>query len=388
MKICILTPRFPFPENGGDVLRINNIARYLKQQGHRLILVSFANDESNMKQAYLLYDKIYTVEHSKVQAMFMAALYALTGRPLQCGYYHSASFQRTFNRVIEKEHPNMFIAHLLRMVPYLDNTKTVSHSIVEMTDALSRTYALSTQSGRFSPMQLVYLIENRLIKKYEDYVIRRFPKSVLVSQEDVKLLQNRVKDAKLAFHTNGVNFAPQPLDMYNPNKICFVGNMRTLQNQEAVLYFVDDILPLLVKHNPRIVFYIVGDQPSARIKRLANDKNIVVTGFVDSVEEVLADACLAVAPVHIAAGIQNKILVAMGQRIPVVLTSLVAKAIPEIANEENAIIADDRKQFADACLRIMENTEFRNKIAENGYQMIQNHYSWFDRLSGYETLSL
>jgi fucose 4-O-acetylase-like acetyltransferase len=24
MKICILTPRFPFPENGGDVLRINN----------------------------------------------------------------------------------------------------------------------------------------------------------------------------------------------------------------------------------------------------------------------------------------------------------------------------------------------------------------------------
>lgn len=386
MKICILTPRFPFPENGGDVLRINNIARYLKQQGHRLILVSFANEESNMKQAYQLYDKIYTVEHSKVRAMFMAALYALTGRPLQCGYYHSASFQRTFNRVIEKEHPNLFIAHLLRMVPYLDNANTLPNSIVEMTDALSRTYALSTQSSRFSPMQLVYLIENRLIKKYENYVIRRFPKSVLVSQEDVKLLQERVKEGKLAFHTNGVNFASQPLDMYNPNKICFVGNMRTLQNQEAVLYFVDEILPLLVKHNPRIVFYIVGAQPSARIQRLANNRNVVVTGFVDSVEEVLADACLAVAPVHIAAGIQNKILVAMGQRIPVVLTSLVAKAIPEIVNEENAIIADERKQFADACLRIMDNAELRKNIAENGYRMIQEHYSWFDRLAGYEVL--
>lgn len=388
MKICILTPRFPFPENGGDVLRINNIARYLKQQGHRLILVSFANDESNMKQAYQLYDKIYTVEHSKVWAMLMAVLYAIIGRPLQCGYYHSSCFQKVFNRVIEKEHPNLYIAHLLRMVPYLDNADTLPNSIVEMTDALSRTYALSTQSSRISPMQLVYLIENRLIRRYEDYVIRRFPKSVLVSQEDVKLLQNRVKDSKLAFHTNGVNFASQPLNMYNPNKICFVGNMRTLQNQEAVLYFVDEILPLLVKHSPRIVFYIVGDQPSARIKRLANDKNIVVTGFVDSVEEVLADACLAVAPVHIAAGIQNKILVAMGQRIPVVLTSLVAQAIPEIVNNENAIIADNRKQFADACLHIMENAEQRNKLAENGYQMIQKHYSWFDRLAGYETLSL
>lgn len=386
MKICILTPRFPFPENGGDVLRINNVARYLKQQGHRLILVSFANDDSNMKQAYHLYDKIYTVEHSKVRAMIMAALYALTGRPLQCGYYYSACFQRTLKRVIDKEQPNLFIAHLLRMAPYLDNSNVLSRSIVEMTDALSRTYALSTKSSRFSPMQLVYLIENRLIKKYEDYVIRRFPKSVLVSQEDVKLLQNRVKDAKLAFHTNGVNFASQPLDIYNPNKICFVGNMRTLQNQEAVLYFVDEILPLLVKHNPRIVFYIVGDQPSARIKRLANDKNIVVTGFVDSVEEVLADACLAVAPVHIAAGIQNKILVAMGQRIPVVLSSLVAKAIPELVDGENCYIRDTREDFCNACINIMEDAEKRTTLAENGYEMVKENYNWMKKLMGYEKI--
>jgi hypothetical protein len=41
MKICILTPRFPFPETGGDLLRINNIAHYLRHQGHYLILVSF-----------------------------------------------------------------------------------------------------------------------------------------------------------------------------------------------------------------------------------------------------------------------------------------------------------------------------------------------------------
>lgn len=388
MKICILTPRFPFPENGGDVLRINNIARYLKQQGHQLILVSFTNKQSNLKPAYQLYDKIYTVEHSKVGALIMAVLYALDGQPLQCGYYHSMAFRRILNHVIAKERPEMFIAHLLRMVPYLDNSKTLPHSIVEMTDALSRTYALSTKSCRFSPMQLVYRVENHLIRRYEDYVACRFPKSVLVSKADVHLIQSRVPKAHLVFHTNGVSIAAHPLNKYNPHKICFVGNMRTLQNQEAVLYFVDEILPQLIKQEPQIVFYIIGAQPSARIQRLADNKNIVVTGYVDSVEEVLADACLAVAPVHIAAGIQNKILVAMGQRIPVVLTSLVAKAIPEIENEENAIIADDRKQFAEACMRIMVNTELRNKIAENGYQMIKEHYSWFERLAGYETLPL
>lgn len=386
MKICILTPRFPFPENGGDVLRINNIARYLKQQGHRLILVSFANEESNMKEAYQLYDKIYTVKHSQVKALFMAAIYALMGRPLQCGYYHSGLFRRTFNQVVEKEHPQLFIAHLLRMAPYLDNAEIQPHAIIEMTDALSRTYSLSTQSSRFSPMQLVYRIENSLIRRYEDYVACRFPKSVLVSEADVHLIQSRVPEAHLAFHTNGVTISPNPLDIYNPHKICFVGNMRTLQNQDAALYFVDEVLPLIVKQDPRAVFYIIGAQPSTRIRHLANHRNVVVTGYVDSVEEVLADACLSVAPVHIAAGIQNKILVAMGQRIPVVLTDLVAKAIPEIENEKNAIIADDRNAIAEACIKLMTDSNYRNELAHAGYNMVQEHYSWDQRLAGYEQL--
>ena len=65
MKICILTPRFPMPENGGDVLRINNIARYFKSQGHELLLVSFYDTPIDMNEAMRLYDKIYTVRRNK-----------------------------------------------------------------------------------------------------------------------------------------------------------------------------------------------------------------------------------------------------------------------------------------------------------------------------------
>ena len=54
MKYCILTPRFPFPENGGDVLRINNIAKYLKSAGHELVLVSFCEGNPDMAAAKTL----------------------------------------------------------------------------------------------------------------------------------------------------------------------------------------------------------------------------------------------------------------------------------------------------------------------------------------------
>ena len=69
MKICLLTPRFPFPENGGDVLRINNIARYFKSQGHELLLVSFYDGMINMDDAKGLYDKIYLIKRNKADSM-------------------------------------------------------------------------------------------------------------------------------------------------------------------------------------------------------------------------------------------------------------------------------------------------------------------------------
>ena len=59
------------------------------------------------------------------------------------------------------------------------------------------------------------------------------------------------------------------------------------------------------------------------IQNQANGKDVFVTGFVDSVEEYIKDSCLLVAPVNIAAGIQNKVLIGMACRIHVVLTSII-----------------------------------------------------------------
>ena len=59
MKICILTPRFPLPENGGDLLRICNVSRYLKSQGHELVLVSYTEKEPELEMAKEIFDKMF-----------------------------------------------------------------------------------------------------------------------------------------------------------------------------------------------------------------------------------------------------------------------------------------------------------------------------------------
>lgn len=387
MKICILTPRFPMPENGGDVLRINNIARYLKKQGHSLVLVSYYETGNEISAASRIYDKIYYVKRHRFQSLFFSLIYFICGKPIQCGFYFSPSFEKLLKKVIEVERPDMYISHLLRMTTYLEHCRLQNRSIVEMTDALSKTYSLSRNANSLNIKRLIYSLERSRIKKYEKQVIATFPKVVLVSLSDLNYFKSGCMGSSLYVYSNGVDCMEKRNANYDASKICFVGNMRTLQNQDAVIYFVNEIFPRILMKKPNAKFYVVGAEPSLSIRDLARKcNNVIVTGFVDSIQDIICDSCIMVAPVRIAAGIQNKVLVAMANGIPVVMTSLIAKAIPELQDGINCMICDEISAFAESCLRLMENKDLRNSVAKQGFEIVKEHYSWERQLAGYEEM--
>ncbi len=383
-KICILTPRFPVPENGGDVLRINNVARQLKRDGYELVLVSFEEDGSpQLFEARRIYDKVYTVHRNRLGSLWHSLLHLLSGKAMQCGYYYSAAYRQLLRRVMEQEQPDLYIAHLLRMMPYLDEAGLHDRSIIEMTDALSKTYSLSAGSKGNALLRHVYRMERHLIRRTEQYSMMHFPVNVLVSEADTEYLRTlSPHSASLKVHTNGVDVIPAPLQDYDPDKIVFVGNMRTLQNQDAVYAFVQDIFPRILQRIPTARFYIIGAQPPQEVQDLACD-NIIVTGFVEDLAATIQDAAVAVAPVRVAAGIQNKVLVAMGCGLPVVLTTLISRAIPELEDDVNCIIRDEAPTIADACIRLMRHPQERNTLASAGYDMVCRHYGWQEKLRGY-----
>lgn len=142
------------------MLRINNIARQLKRDGYELVLVSFEDDGMpQIFEAERIYDKVYTVHRNRFNSLWQSLRHLFMGRAMQCGYYYSARYRHLLSTVIEKEHPDLYIAHLLRMMPYLDELQLHDRSIIEMTDALSKTYSLSSGSKGSGFLKHVYAIE-------------------------------------------------------------------------------------------------------------------------------------------------------------------------------------------------------------------------------------
>lgn len=388
MNICILTPRFPFPQYGGDTLRINEIARHLKRQGHRLVLVSLSDEAvPPVDQAEQLYDKVYFVQRNRYRSLIVGSLYFLKGKPIQCGYYRDAAYKELLKKVVREEKPDLYVSHLLRLVPYLEELGLQDKSIVEMTDALSKTYGLSLNAKGVGLLKYVYALEQRLISQYEQHVIKAFPKVVLVSQADIDYLRTNAdgEAPSLVLHSNGVDYMDRLAPTYDPEKICFLGNMRSMQNQDAVIHFVKDIFPLIKAKRPAAKCYIIGSLPPENIQALESE-DVIITGFVDDLEAAISDACLSIAPIRVAAGIQNKVLVAMGCGVPVVMKSLIAQAIPELEDGRNCFIRDDNQAFADTCLRLMDDKNLRNEVGQEGYRMVKQHFSWEEKLKGFEKI--
>lgn len=76
----------------------------------------------------------------------------------------------------------------------------------------------------------------------------------------------------------------------------------------------------------------------------------------------------------------------MASGVPIVLSELISKAIPELTNGTNCFIANDAMAFADACIRLITNSELRNQISTAGYNLVLNNYSWQACLANYEQM--
>ncbi len=144
---------------------------------------------------------------------------------------------------------------------------------------------------------------------------------------------------------------------------------------DAVLWFVSMVWPRVLREEPTVRFSIVGAGPTTEVRELSGANGVTVTGRVEDVRPYLWDARVAVAPLRIAQGTQNKVLEAMAASVPVVATSLATRGIgspfgPHVRLEDKA------ESFAAAVVALMRNPSAAAAQTEAALAMIAEHHSW------------
>jgi glycosyltransferase involved in cell wall biosynthesis len=153
--------------------------------------------------------------------------------------------------------------------------------------------------------------------------------------------------------------------------------MNYFPNYDAALYFYHKIFPYIKQKCPDITFYVVGNHPLPKLKRLESNRDIVVTGHVPETRPYFAQSAVFVSPLRGGSGIQVKNLEAMAMGVPVVTTSVGAAGI-EAKVGHDLIVADEPKEFASKVIQLLDDLELRQQIGQNGRRLVEEKYNWPD----------
>ena len=225
--------------------------------------------------------------------------------------------------------------------------------------------------------------EYRTLRSAERRYVARADHVLAVSENDRRFFSRYADPAKITLVPTGVDidyFQPRS-GPERPETLVFTGSMDWMPNEDAILYFVEAILPQLRHEFPGIALRIVGRSPSQRLVSLAaREKNLQVTGSVEDIRPHVLDAAVYVVPLRIGGGTRIKIFEAMAMGKAIVSTSIGAEGLP-VQHNENIILADQPAEFAQQVARLLRDTRERQKIGRAARALVEENFSWL-RVAG------
>ncbi len=213
---------------------------------------------------------------------------------------------------------------------------------------------------------------------FEKNSCKQFDAVIAVSERDRDTFGSLYGLDNLLTISTGVDvehFCPQDI-LTEPSSLVFVGSMDWLPNEDAVLFFASDILPVLKKEVPGIHLTVVGRNPSPRLKkRLSSVPEIQLTGWVDDVRPYMAKASIYIVPIRIGGGTRMKIYEAMAMGKAILSTSIGAEGL-RVKDEENILLEDDPLEFSKKIIRLEKDSKMRTRLGKNASTYVREHCSW------------
>jgi len=210
-------------------------------------------------------------------------------------------------------------------------------------------------------------------QKQEYDLINACDETWVVSSSEQQLLQEDHPGKSIQVISNIVDVCRSETPFEHRHDFLFIGSFPHTPNVDAVLYFMNEIFPLVLNQLPDVTFYIIGDKAPTEIAVLSS-KNVIVTGFQPDVRPYFDQVKLSIAPLRYGAGVKGKINQSMAFGVPVVATSTAVEGMG-LEGRREILVADAPIEFAAAVCELYKNEDLWQKISKKGFEKTKTLYS-------------
>lgn len=260
----------------------------------------------------------------------------------------------------------------LRMSLDVDDVESVAHTRVA-----------KVHSGRGDARRAALARRTaEIFKADEDRFFPEFDHLALCSAADAEAVRARLSDlganATVGVAPNVVasptTIAPAPKD--DVFRLLFVGALHYFPNIDGLRFFLEDVADKLDARlgAERWTLDVVGrGGRDATPAALADHPRLRLIEEAPSMPPAYARAHAVIAPIRAGGGTRIKILEAFAQGRPVVSTTLGAEGI-DAEDGAHLLLADAPEAFAEACARLAEDADLRERLTRAGRALVAERY--------------
>lgn len=371
MRILMLSQSLPFPiYRDGVTLRVYHLLRALSEFAQCHLIAFAEHDLPDTEMRELRCIASYDIVKEAKPSRFLG----LARKILSSRRYYSRIFEEKITNAFETFRPDVLIAEQTFMSQYADAVADLP-KIASAVDAIS--LAAFRQSAIYrNPLKRLasWCVAHQRLR-IERRHFPAFDRVTVVGEYDAEYLRSRLR-LPVDVIPNGVD-----TEYFNPSYCCesrqsivFTGNLSASANEEACLYLLRDVFPVIHAKHRQVRLTIAGRKPTRRIKS-ALPPYVTLMADIPDIRDALCNALLCVSPIVYGTGIKNTVLQAMAMGVPVVTTSLIADPI-QIVHGETGIVAERHEAFLTAIEKALADQQQLSEIGRNGRLHVEELYSW------------
>lgn len=402
-RVLFLSQLVPYPPDAGAKVRSYYLLRYLAQR-YAITLLAFSrpDDRPEAIQHLRQYcEQVITVpiHRTKIRDLRMLAASILSGESFIIRRDTVPEMNAQINQLMASNSYDYVHADQLWMAQYGIHAKQAAYNqkpciILDEHNACFQIYQRLAENETNPLKRRLWAREWPALQRFEVQACASFDRVVTVTTEDREILQGLVGrsdvDADQAKRGTKFDTIPICVDVESIQPVTpksgsqdtlHLGTMFWMPNVEGVLWFAREVWPSVRQHFPKATFTVVGKNPPASIRELAepsqqgSSSGIVVTGYVADPQPYLENAAVFVVPLFSAGGMRVKIVDGWRWGLPIVSTTIGAEGI-RYRDGENILIADSPEDFARAVLRVLSEPDLAQCLRQNGRRWVEEHYDW------------
>ncbi|HVZ41264.1 MAG TPA: glycosyltransferase family 4 protein [Candidatus Kapabacteria bacterium] len=377
MKILDITSRLPYPLIDGARICMYQLVQGLYSHGHSVHVVALEEEESDpgpLDQFAQLHvvrisnppkviGALKTLARSEPYTQLKRErkdVYDLLDRLHAC---------ERFDLVIaDQAHVAQYGAYMKRRygLPYILRCHNVEHEIYRRHTATEKNpfmhWYVGLQADRWA--------------RFEQEQMRLADACIAITRRDEDTIRRLAPGVRTLTVPAAVDLQAFPYTdpaQRESNSMIMLGNMGWPPNRNSVLWFTQEILPLVMQRRPDAVCYVVGDNPP--LEQLPRpSENMRIEGRVESIAPYYGRIAIGLIPLNVGGGMRVKMVEMMASGMPIVSTGQGAEG-NEAVPGEHYVRGDTPEEFAAGVIRLMNDSAERERIARAAREFVAATYS-------------